>query len=270
MAMDIDQNKLSNLIKHPLQPASANELRRCNNVFFVGGELPVNETLETMFESFCTEATELFHLSFGATSTFLTGEEMARQIKKNFHVRLMGRLTHPVPVQLLERIYAAGVDLLDIPPVIFEQPMGETKAYNRDTWHNALVSARTVFPRWSVASTLLVGAESPDATMNDIDALLNDGIVPLVALSESAADSTSGTIGAIFRHMASGWKRYDVPIQPFMPLISFITPLTKMNSAGLLRGLINRFHDRRYLVESDLRRHLRVKHAEDSMDSASL
>jgi hypothetical protein len=55
-----------------------------------------------------------------------------------------------------------------------------------------------------------------------------------------------------------------------MPMISFMTPLTPMDPPGLFRGLIDRFHDRRLLVASDLRRHLRVKHDEDSMDSAAL
>jgi len=270
MAMDIDQNKLSDLIKRPLQPATANELRRCNNVFFVGGELPVNEALETMFESFCMEATELFHLSFGAMSTFHSSEEMARQIKKNFNVRLMGRLNHPASTQVLERIYAAGVDILDIPPMIFDPPATGKRDYDRNAWHDALMSARPVFPRWSVAATLLAGEDSPDATMIEIDALLNDGIVPLVALAESAVHSAPDAIAEIFRHLASGWKRHDVPIQPFMPMISFMTPLTMVNSAGLFRGMIDRFHDRRLLVASDLRRHLRVRHDEDSMDSASL
>lgn len=270
MPLDIDQNKLSDLIKQPLQPAAANVLRRCSNVFFVGGELPVNETLETMFESFCTESTELFHLTFGSMTTFPGSEEMARQIKKNFNVRLMGRLKHPASTQVLERIYAAGVDILDIPPTIFNSSAVGKREYDRDAWRDALLSARPVFPRWSVAATLLAGEESPDATMNEIDALLNDGIVPLVALAESAADCAPVAIAVIFRHLASCWKRHDVPIQPFMPLISFMTPLTTVSSAGLFRGLIDRFHDRRLLMASDLRRHLRVQHAEDSMDSAAL
>jgi hypothetical protein len=270
MIMDVDLNKLSDLIKQPLQPAAADELRRCNNVFFVGGELPVNEALETMFDSFCTEATELFHLSFGAMNTFHNSEEMARQIKKNFNVRLMGRLNHPASTQVLERIYAAGVDILDIPPMIFSSTAAGQRDYDRKAWHDALMSARSVFSRWSVVSTLLAGEESPDATINEIDALLVYGIVPLVALAESATDSAPGAIAAIFRHLASGWKKYDVPIKPFMPMISFLTPLTKVNPPGLFRGLIDKFHDRRNLVASDLRRHLRVKHDEDSMDSASL
>jgi hypothetical protein len=106
--------------------------------------------------------------------------------------------------------------------------------------------------------------------MKGIDALLKDGIVPLVALAESAENVTADAITAIFRHLAAGWEKHDVSIKPFLPIISFITPLTSTETSGLFRSLIDKFHDRRLLAASDLRRHLRVKPAEDSMDSASL
>jgi hypothetical protein len=270
MAMNIDQNKLNELIKCPLQPAAANELRRCNNVFFVGGELPIDETLVTMFESFCTESTELFHLSFGAIKSFPNSEEMARQIKKNFNIRLMGRLNSPASAQALERIYAVGVDILDIPLVTFDHSAAKKRDYDRSARYDALMSARPIFPRWSVSCTLLAGEEPPVSTMNGIDELLKDGIVPLVAIAESAADVVPGPLAAIFEHLASGWKTYHVPIQPFLPIINYMTPLTPNEPPGLLRGIVDKLHDRRRLVASDLRRHLRLKIAEDSMDSAAL
>jgi len=270
MTMIVDQNRLNSLIKDPHHPEAANELRRSGNIFFVGGELPVNETLETMFESFCTESTELFYLTFGSINSFLIAEEMARQIKKNFHSRLMGRLTNSLPPQYLERIYAAGVDLIDIPPAIFSEATPGNKTCDKDAWLDSLLAARSVFPRWSVAATLLAGMESPDATLNEIDALLKEGIVPLMVLEGSSINQAPDVIAAIFNHVASGWKRYDVPIKPYMPVINYMTPLSPVNPPGLFRGLIDRIHDRKHLVASDLRRHLRLKHAEDSLDSAAL
>lgn len=270
MLMNIDQNRLNALAARPLQPAAAHELRRDGGVFFVGGELPVNETLETMFESFCMESTDLFYLSFGAMGVFHRGAEMARQIKKNFNVRLMARLDYPAPARISEHAYAAGVDLLDIPLKVFDPSLARMRGLDNPAVHEALLSARSVFPRWSVASTLLVGEEPSGSTISGIDALLKEGIVPLAALSGAAADIKSDNVAAVFRHLASGWKSYDVPIKPFIPLISFMTPLVPGEPAGLLRGIIDRFRDRRLLAASDLRRHLRVKCAEDSLDSAGL
>jgi len=262
MVMEIDGKKLNDLLREPQGPAAANELRRCSNVFFVGGELPVNDTLQTMYESCCEDSTELFYLTFGPMSTFHGSEEMARQIKKNFHARLMARLDNPAPTQVLERIYAAGVDILDIPLLTFEQPTSKK--------YDALISARHIFPRWSVTSTLMAGAEPAVFTMNGIDALLKDGIVPLVALGEAAAGAGPEAVAGILQHLASGWESYEVPIKPLLPMVSFMTPLRPRDSSGLLRGLIDRFHDRRLLVASDLRRHLRVQKHDDSMDSAAL
>jgi hypothetical protein len=270
MMMNIDQNKLSELAARPRQSAAAHELRRDGSIFFVGGELPVNETLETMFESYCTESTELFYLFFGELGTFHHGEELARQIKKNFNVRLMGRLGYPAPVSVLERAYAAGVDILDIPLDFSELPSHKAEMLEKTAIYQALLAARSVFPSWSVASTLPAGEGMPEAVINGIDLLLKDGIMPLVAVSGAGAAEHADGIAAIFNHLASGWKRYEVPVKPFLPLISYMTPLIPKKQAGIFRGLIDKFQDRRQLAASDLRRHLRVRHYEDSLDSAGL
>lgn len=270
MRMNIDQNKLDALTAGKLKTVTAHDLRREDGIFFVGGELPVNETLETMYESFCTESTELFYLCFGNKEMFYRGAEMARQIKKNFHVRLMARIDYPAPAQISEHLYAAGVDLIDIPLTVFNPLQAFDRGFNNQGIHDALLSARSVFPSWSVCSTLLIGAEPPDSTISGIDALLNEGIVPLVTLSENAAGMESGSIAAVFSHLASAWHGHNVPLKPFIPLINSLTPLVPCEQTGLIRGLIDRFQERRMMAAADLRRHLRVKPAEDSLDSAGL
>ena len=268
--MDFNQNKSDELTRGKLKTVTAHDLRREDGIFFVGGELPVNETLETMYESFCTESTDLFYLCFGHKEMFHRGAEMARQIKKNFHVRLMARMDYPVPAEISERVYAAGVDILDIPLLVFDPSRAVEHGVNNQVVHNALLSARSVFPCWSVCSTLLAGSEHPDSTIHGIDALLKDGIVPLVTLPGNAADMEPNGIATIFMHLASAWQKYNVPLKPYLPLISAWTPLVPCEQTGLLRGLLDRFHERRMLAAADLRRHLRVKPAEDSLDSAGL
>ena len=53
MLMNFNQNKSNELAAGKLKLVTAHDLRREDGIFFVGGELPVNETLETMYESFC-------------------------------------------------------------------------------------------------------------------------------------------------------------------------------------------------------------------------
>lgn len=267
--MNIDRNKLSELAARPRQAAAAHELRRDGSIFFVGGDLPVSETLETMFNSFCTESTELFYLSFGDLGSFPHGEEMARQIKKNFNVRLMGRLDFLPAAQIMERAYAAGVDILDIS--INAAGQVSCNDLEKSDSYQSLLASKSIFPRWAVASTLQLNEAAPEIVVREIDILLRDGIMPLVAMSGQAAAARQGRVADIFEHLASGWKRYDVPLKPYLPLITHMTPLIPKKQAGLFRNLIDRIQDRQQLVASDLRRHLRVQHAqEDSLDSAAL
>lgn len=266
--MNIDHNKLHELVVRPRQLAEAHDLRRDGDIFFVGGDLPVNETLETMFDSFCMESTELFYLTFGDLGSFPRGVEMARQIKKNFNVRLMGKLDFVPTPQILERIYAAGVDILDIHLDPAAQSFSEGAEMSESC--RALLEARSVFTRWSVAATMRAGEVAPEIVVREIDALLKEGIMPLVAVSGQTVAGSHDRMDYIFRHLAAGWKRFDVPLKPYLPLISHMTPLVSKKQAGMLRNLIDKFQDRQQLVASDLRRHLRVSQVEDSLDSAAL
>ena len=270
MAMTVDRHKVHSLMNRPLLAGAADVLCRQGTVFFVGGNLPMYETLETMFESHCMESTGLFYLTFGSGSTLQDSLEMARMIKKNFHVRLMGRLDYPASAEILERIYAAGVDILDIPlrgsrAVSTEEPDGD-----RTTRLATLNAARSIFSRWSVVSSLVAGQESVDAIITTIDTLLENGIIPLVSLSEQAAGQGLEYAVTIYSHMAAEWKRRQVPVKALLPLISLTTPLTSREQPGFVRGFIDRIRDRQQLASSDLQRHLRVGHAQDSLDSASL
>lgn len=259
--LTIDPSRLSSLISGSYHAPAADRLFRDRNVFFVGGALPVYETLETMFNSFCTEATALFYLTFGPVEKFLQGEEMARQIKKNFHVRLMASLELSVDAAALERIYAAGVDNVVFTP---ESDSGF------DRGDLPLQAARTVFPRWGAAAALLLGDEAPALTRSRIDLLLQKGIVPLVQFSDCSATLPPSELTAVLEHLVTGWERHSVPLQAYLPLIGVMTPIVATKPAGLFRGFVDRLRDRQQLAGSDIRRHLRVQHAENSLDSAGL
>ena len=246
------------MIDGNLQVPAADMLYRDRNVFFVGGVLPVYETLETMFDCFCTEATALFYLTFGPRETFSQGEEMARQIKKNFNVRLMARLDHEMEIGLIERLYVAGVDVVDL-------HLGQWTVLPE-----SLHAAVNIFPRWGVAATLPLGAEDPAATMASIDALLGVGVVPLVRLSPEAVSHSLLDTERVLEHLVASWERSSVPMAIYLPLITAMTPLVATKPVGFFQGLVDRFRDKQQLAGSDIRRHLRVCQVEDSLDSAGL
>jgi len=258
-----DRNRLSLLASGRQNVPAADRLFRDGSVFFVGGELPVYETLVTMFDSFCMEATTLFFLTFGPRETYPRSEEMARQIKKNFHARLMAGLDQGVDSATLERVYAAGVDNVVI-------SLDGVALHSAADLPAALHFARSVFPRWGAAAILQLGDESPAQSKNRIDRLLREGVVPLVHFSGRSADLLPEDAEAVLQHLVAGWERNSVPLSHYLPLINVMTPLVETKPAGLLRGFVGRLRDRRQLAESDIRRHLRVQQAENSLDSAGL
>jgi hypothetical protein len=259
-----DKNRLNALACGRLSVPVADRLFRDGSIFFVGGELPVYETLVTMFDSFCMEATSLFFLTFGPRGAYAQGEEMARQIKKNFHARLMAALDPEVDTATLERVYAAGVDNVVI------HLDGRTLHQDSADLPAALYSARSVFPRWGAAAFLRFGEESPGQSKNRIDRLLGEGIVPLLRFPGRSAEFSPKDVETVLQHLVAGWERSSIPLQAYLPLISSMTPLVQDKPAGIFRGIVDRLRDRRQLAESDIRRHLRVQRAEDSMDSAAL
>ncbi|WP_236685558.1 hypothetical protein [Geobacter pickeringii] len=243
--------------------ATPKELRREGSVFLVGGELPPRPSLETLFESHCISPAELFHLSFGAPETFPQGEELARLIKKNFTAHLVGRIDYPLSPSQVERAYAAGIDIIDI-------PLGSGTEDDRKERLASLEYAREIFPRWAVASTLPVGDAPAGATIAAIDDLLNRRIVPLPEVPlPTAADGRDDT-GTILRHLVAAWRRHRVAIAPLQPLIVLTTPLVPARPDGILRGFIDRLRDRQLLAAADLRRTLRVRQVEESFESAGL
>lgn len=268
--MKIDQNKLRRLIAREVTAPSPDELRREGNVFFVGGNLPVRETLETMFDSHCQAPAELFLLTFGDLAGFHRGEELARVIKKNFSAHLVGRLDYPAPPYIIERAYAAGVDILDIPLTVFDRALSRERGLEMEGRLSAIDYARTVFPRWSVVSTLVAGEEPSCSTVAGIDALLSAEVVPLVTLSGRAALYPVEEVAAVFTQMSAGWRKQKVLIKPLLPLLYLTTPLVPPSARGVLRGFIEKIYDRRLLAASDLRRSLRVRQVEQSFESAGL
>lgn len=268
--MKIDQKKLRDLIARELPAPSPDELRREQNVFFVGGNLPEQPTLETLFDSHYQCNAALFHLTFGDIDSFQNGERLARTIKKNFHAHVVGRFDYAPPSHLIERAYAAGVDILDIPLRVFDRAHSREGQQAMEEQLRAIDCARSVFPRWSVVSTLMAGEEPAASTLAGIDALLAVEVLPLVSLSSDAIHDKLEQLCQIFTHLHSGWRGKKAVIKPLLPLIYLTTPFVPASPRTGVRGFIDSIDERRLLATSDLRRILRVKEVEESFTSAGL
>lgn len=267
--MRIDQKKMRELAART-SPFSPDELRREANVFYVGGNLPEQQTIETLYDSHYQSNAVLFHLTFGDADKFNNGENLARLIKKNFNAHLVGRIDFAAPPHLIERAYAAGVDILDIPLHIFDRDRFAQPGWQGTERLRSLEYARTVFPRWSVVSSLTAAVEPAASTVAGIDALLEREIVPLVQLSEEAVSSPAEELTKVFGHLQGSWQKKRALIKPLLPLICLISPYAQSQQKGILRGFIDSIEDRRLLATSDLRRLLRVKEVAESFESSGL
>jgi hypothetical protein len=136
------------------------------------------------------------------------------------------------------------VDILDMPLQLFDHALSRERRLAREARLEALTSALTVFPNWGVASTLLAGEEPSCSTCSGIDALVAAGIVPLVEITPRAAHYPVEELAATFGHLAEGWKKHKVAIKPLQALIGILTPLADPKPKGLLRGFIDKVHDR--------------------------
>lgn len=261
MIRAIDPQRL-NLLLHgaPLNYTSPTELRREGRTFFIGGNLPVYSTLETMYESYCLESTDLFYVTFGAAGAYQQNLDMVRQIKRNFSIRLMGQVGYPLSASQIEQVYLAGLDILDIP----HQP---------GSGDDLIVSFRDagkVFTRWSVVSTINAALVSPEDARLAIHDQLNTGIIPLLMLAGETNGWSQSVSSDLFLYLAAEWHRHRVPLKPLMPLLRLTAPFEFNTSSGFLREAFDRFQDRRIMAASDLRRHLRTSGAEASFESAGL
>lgn len=256
MSYRIDLNKLNQQRERTALTRSASDLCRTDNLFFIGANLPVFETLETMFESHCQAASGLFYLIFGTADDLAGNLDLTRQIRKNFAVRILARLRYlPTPGQI-ESIYLAGADMLDIPA--------------SDSTAEVRQAALTVFPNWTTLSSLPLNGRGDDEATPLVERLLASGILPLPELLVSASSEQQHNEVEQLDHLATQWSSKAVPFKAIRPLLPLFPAIIAEEQGGLLRGVIDRLQDRKDLAFAELKRHLRGFEANASLDSASL
>ncbi len=270
MIHSIDSQRLKILHETLSNYANPEDLRRDGRVFFIGGNLPVYSTLETMYESYCLESTDLFHVTFGNAGAFEQNLAMVRQIKRNFSIRLMGQVGYPLSAWQVEQVYLAGLDLLDIPQCACGCHPFTGLDDDGERWRETFAAAGKVFTRWSIASTISADHAAQEKVRVAINDLLEHGVIPLLMLAGGGACLDQEECGNLFLYLAAEWHRHRVPLKPIMPLLRLTTPFEFTPPSGFLREVIDRFQDRRIMATSDMRRHLRTSGAAASFESAGL
>ena len=263
MSMPIDAQKLQVLMTGAPVLFPGGELRRQGNVFFVGKELSL-EMLEAIFADDGVAPVELFLFRFADLSSFLRMEETVKAVRKNFRSYLLGAFPLSPIASIVDRAYAAGLDLLDMP-----QPQGSDVAAE-EAWLAALDYARTVFPRWSVLATLPIGAAPLPEQRSAVDLLLARGVLPLLSLPPAAAGQDASEIIPLFDYLQQQWQRAGAAIKPLLPLLPLIAPFSCAPPRRGLAGVLDKIQDAQLRTAADLRRLLRVREVEQSFESAGL
>lgn len=258
--MPVDRRKIRDLLYAPPTPGAPTELRRQEDVFWVGSLLSPHNALETIFDSDCLKPVDLFILSFDDPEQFRRAEELVMLLKKNFRGFLLGRFKYIPDLAAVERAYATGIDMIELPPLPNRQDEQEGE--------RILAHAQSIFPRWSVLSSLSAEGRPADLCA-EIDRHLARQILPLLTMSPPVSLGEE-EIAEVYSHLNHAWRRAGAVTRPLRPLLDIATPLTSPRPRKGLGGFIDRVDDARLRTFSDLRRMLRVREVEESFESAGL
>jgi len=128
-------------------------------------------------------------------------EPFVRAVKRNFATVVAVQLHPPRSNAWIDRAYAMGVDALsfglEVHDAVALQRMcaGRMRFIGRERYYEALAYAASVFPRGTVWTELLVGAEPLDSTRQAIDLLVRDGVLPVLCAVPAVGSGPGGIVG---------------------------------------------------------------------------
>lgn len=201
------------------------------------------------------------------------------EIKKKFSTFVALRGFPPQDIRILDKIYASGIDLLNLP---LEGSSGTDKSkgmVSEEETLDALEYAAGIFQGGTVWTELL-GAGPTDLIKMKIDRLTGKGVIPLIKLlPTSVADGNEfEKHQEIARYLAVAVQRNKIPLKWLYPASRFLSPLDTRfftddpDSARLSAKPVYKTGLGRKASEgfASLRRKLRIKNVSDSYESAGL
>ena len=197
---------------------------------------------------------------------------LVQSTKKNFRTFVGLRGFPPDDLGLIDSFYAAGVDLISFPL--------EQAALPAKQGLQALEYAVGVFGPGTVSTELLFDADHPQALMEKITALCQQGIVPLVRLPEGGTEEKDSlqAVQKVAEHVHRSAQKEKLNLKWLYPAYGWISPL---DAAFYFNGPRTARLAQRPVYQSTLgktasegfaalRRKLRVKNISDSYESAGL
>jgi hypothetical protein len=205
---------------------------------------------------------------------------LVQAIKKEFSTFIALRGFPPKDKQTLDKVYAAGIDLLNLPLEGFVGFAQKGESISPPLVYSALEYAAKIFPPGTVWTELYLEPGSIDALKDKIGYLTEKGIIPLLKLVTPSivAEEYSSNVIEVARYLQETIQNSQLPLKWLFPHCRFMSPLdtrffldlpnkAKLNAKPVYKSLIGRKTLEGY---TKLRRKLRIKDVSDSYESAGL
>jgi hypothetical protein len=297
MGKEVDVNivPLPNFVREQMKkrsPISENSCidGYCMNLFLraVGQKNRLNLTLETILSAvkaaFEEGAADLIQFNMDYCREPDRGltrlAPVVQAIKKEFSTFIALRGFPPTDKQTLDKVYAAGIDLLNLP---LEGFVGFTKkedAISQPLVYGALEYAAKIFPAGTVWTELFLESGSIEALKDKIDYLTEKGILPLLKLVPPNIVTEEYYLHVIeaAHYLEKSVQNAQFPLKWLFPHCRYMSPLdtrffidppnkAKLNAKPVYKSLLGRKTLEGY---TKLRRKLRIKDVSDSYESAGL
>ncbi len=205
---------------------------------------------------------------------------VVQAIKKEFSTFIALRGFPPKDKQTLDKVYAAGIDLLNLPLEGFVGFAKKGDVIPPPHVYGALEYAAKIFPPGTIWTELFLDPDSTDTLKDKIDYLAEKGILPLLKLitPNILTDEHSRRVVEVAKYLEKAFQNSQLPLKWLFPHCRYMSPLdtrffidppknAKLNTKPVYKSLLGRKTLEGY---TKLRRKLRIKDVSDSYESAGL
>lgn len=295
MEIEVGIVPLPNFVRKQMQkrsPVSENACidGYCLNLFLraVGQNNRLNLTLETIlsviksaFEEGAADVVQLNMDYCREPDRGLTRlAPVVQAIKKEFRTFVALRGFPPKDKQTLDKVYAAGIDLLNLPLEGFVGFAKKDDIISPPLVYSALEYAAGIFPLGTVWTELFLEPGSLDSLKDKIDYLTGKGVVPLLKLMAPSivTGEEHHRVTEAARYLETAAQNARLPLKWLFPHCRYMSPLdtrffidppdkAKLNAKPIYKSRLGRKALEGFAA---LRRKLRIKNVNDSYESAGL
>ena len=286
---------LPNFVREQMKkrsPASENACidGYCLNLFLrvVGQKKRLNLTRETILSiikaAFEEGAADLIQLNMDFCREpdrgFARLAPLVQAIKKEFSTFVALRGFPPQDKQTLDKVYAAGIDLLNLPLEGFVGFVKKNDAISPPLVYSALEYAAGIFPAGTVWTELFLESGSMNSLQDKIDYLTGKGVIPLLKLKPPSivTGEEHRHVTEVANYLEKAVQNARLPLKWLFPQCRYMSPLdtrffidppdkAKLNTKPIYKSFLGRKALESFAI---LRRKLRIKDISDSYESAGL